>query len=453
MGGPPPSSPLPLSPQPAPGKPKVLGLPLWGWLGIGLVAIVGIGAVIVTSGDDDDKGTTPGNQTTVVVSTQPEETVTTEPSSGGEVAGAPDGKKGTRDAPVAAGEIADIGGGWRLQVLGVTPDAAALVAAENEFNDPPPAGSTFTLVSVAMGYFGLEDPKAAYEPSVSALGGSSVELESGCGSIPDELIVFNDLFAGGVLVGNLCFVTTPADAAGLQLYATGDFFSSDDAVFLEVAQPAAATAMAGLRGPQDGADSTPGRLQPTPLNTAAEVGDGWSVTVSSGARDITDSVLAENSFNEPPPAADVGDLASSNRCIAGAPRAIGSAGDFAARAGLGGHRFFGLGALRLGALRFGDVGRSRLVGRCRVLWLRADDHGGLVARCRPLVVVVTAGGDEGADADDRNQPDAQPTPQRQPEHLRLARRRLRRQRQWRGGWRPTHGRRRRRKTAHAARVV
>ncbi|MBK9971586.1 MAG: hypothetical protein IPP16_13040 [Acidimicrobiaceae bacterium] len=205
--------------------------------------------------------------------------------------------RGTRDAPVAAGEIADIGGGWRLQVLGVTPDAAALVAAENEFNDPPPAGSTFTLVSVAMGYFGLEDPKAAYEPSVSALGGSSVELESGCGSIPDELIVFNDLFAGGVLVGNLCFVTTPADAAGLQLYATGDFFSSDDAVFLEVAQPAAATAMAGLRGPQDGADSTPGRLQPTPLNTAAEVGDGWSVTVSSGARDITDSVLAENSFN------------------------------------------------------------------------------------------------------------------------------------------------------------
>ena len=328
MGGPPPSSPLPLSPQPAPGKPKVLGLPLWGWLGIGLVAVVGIGAVIVTSGDDDDKGTTPGNQTTVVVSTQPqdtaapdettapditepestepestepEETVTTEPSSGGEVAGAPDGTRGTRDAPVAAGEIADIGGGWRLQVLGVTPDAAALVAAENEFNDPPPAGSTFTLVSVAMGYFGLEDPKAAYEPSVSALGGSSVELESGCGSIPDELYVFNDLFAGGVLVGNLCFVTTPADAAGLQLYATGDFFSSDDAVFLEVAQPAAATAMAGLRGPQDGADSTPGRLQPTPLNTAAEVGDGWSVTVSSGARDITDSVLAENSFNEPPP--------------------------------------------------------------------------------------------------------------------------------------------------------
>jgi hypothetical protein len=218
-----------------------------------------------------------------------------------EVAGAPPGERGDRDTPVAAGSIADIGGGWRLQVLDVIADGTSLVAAESEFNDPPPAGSAFTLVKVAMGYYGLREPVTTFEPTISAVGSASVELPTDCGLVPDEVDLFRDAFAGGVVVGNLCFVTTPADIDGLQLYATGEAFGEVE-VFLSAVPPAELpTALPTLVGPQDGADLTGVRRAAITLGTAVDVGDGWAVTVTGAARDITDAVLAENEFNEPPP--------------------------------------------------------------------------------------------------------------------------------------------------------
>ena len=59
--------------------------------------------------------------------------------------------------------------------------------------------------------------------------------------------------------------------------------------------------MAPLPGPQPGALSTPARLAPTPIGVAADVGEGWKVTVNGAASDITDAVIAENQFNELPP--------------------------------------------------------------------------------------------------------------------------------------------------------
>jgi hypothetical protein len=321
-------------PTPPPSGPrKIGGLPVWGWLAIAIAALAAVGGVIVlTGGDDDDKEvgpattfavppteatsnpTTPDATTEVTITapentepeaTEPDEsdTTVTLPDDNGtdEIAGSPAGQRGTRDTPVPAGAIADIGGGWRLQVLGFTPDATAEVMAANEFNDPPPAGSAFTFVSVAMGYFGLDDPKSTFEPTISALGGSSVEIQSGCGLIPDDLVTFRDVFSGGVVRGNLCFVTTPADVQAMQLYAVGDWTSDNPEVFLDLAQPASATPLAAMKGPQNGAAATPDRLKANPLGTTAEVGDGWSVTVTGAAHDITDAVIAENSFNTPPP--------------------------------------------------------------------------------------------------------------------------------------------------------
>jgi hypothetical protein len=109
------------------------------------------------------------------------------------------------------------------------------------------------------------------------------------------------MFSGGVLTGNVCFITTPEDIEGLQLYAIGDWLASDPEVFLELAQPASATPLAAIKGPQEGAAATPSRLKPNPVGTTGEVGEGWSVTVTGAAHDITDAVVAENSFNTAPP--------------------------------------------------------------------------------------------------------------------------------------------------------
>jgi hypothetical protein len=226
---------------------------------------------------------------------------TTQPTSADDVvAGAPEGIGGDRNSPVPAGTIADIGGGWRLQVIAVEDDATATVAGANDFNDPPPDGSRFTIVTVVLGYFGLADPVSSFEPTISAVASANTGLDSSCGVIPNELPVFEDLFSGGVLTGNLCFVTTPADAGQVQLYATTGFGDTD--VFLDASvTPAGVTPMTGLRGVQPGTTSAAARLAPNPLGTAVDVGDGWTMTVTGAAQDITDAVLAENQFSDPPP--------------------------------------------------------------------------------------------------------------------------------------------------------
>jgi hypothetical protein len=305
-------------------------------LGVWLLVVVAIGAVtgvvLATRSKDDNKASsgvtteTEADVTTAppeptgptvtnsVASSEPAFTLpiavvtepttpppTTTPTSSSEVAGSPAGVVGDRANPVPPGAIADIGGGWRLQVLNVNPDAAAVIAAENQFNDPPPPGSTFSLVTVALGYFGKEDPKSPFETTISAVASASVELPAGCGVVPQQLDSFGEIFAGGVVVGNVCFVTTPQDAGSLELYATGDLFSTDK-VFLDArTAPVAPTQMSPLTGPQAEAASTPHRTAPTPIGTPADVGGGWKMTISAPASDITDSVLAENQFNDPPP--------------------------------------------------------------------------------------------------------------------------------------------------------
>ena len=301
--------------------------PHWVWL-LAVIAVAAGVVAVAASSNDNNKATSSGTSQSEssgapVVSTSPPQTdsvasATTEPatttatdetttvptttaSAADEVAGAPAGVKGDRSKPVPAGAIADIGAGWRLQILNVNPDAAAVVAAENQFNEPPPAGSTLTLVTVALGYFGLDDPKSAFDTTISAVGAGNVELTGQCGVLPQELDSFGEIFAGGVVVGNICFVTTPQDAGALQVYASGGFFGGDQ-VFLDGSiAPANAVPMAALPRPQSGAASTSARLGPKPIGTPADIGSGWKLTVTGPATDITDQVLADNQFNAAPP--------------------------------------------------------------------------------------------------------------------------------------------------------
>lgn len=333
---------------------KVLFAPMWAILAVGIVLIGVIGIVVATGGDDDKSvatertddtrprrtvdteasdTTTPETNPpktdppetnppkTDPPETDPRETdpretdpattepattevVTTEPAAtGDEIAGAPAGAKGTHASPLAPGQVADLGDGWRVQILDVIADGAAQVAAENEFNDPPPAGKTFSLVTLAVGYFGLQDPTSPFSGlNISAVGAANVQLDNSCGSIPDDLYVFGDMFAGAVVTGNVCFVTTPDDAPALQVYAEPFASFSGDEVYLDAsAAPTGAVAMTALQGVQAGAAASTPRTAPIAVGTPTDIGGGWQLTVSAGAHDITDAVSAENQFNDPPP--------------------------------------------------------------------------------------------------------------------------------------------------------
>ena len=251
--------------------------------------------------------TLPSLPTTVTDSIPPVTTVVgpDEPADGEEIAGAPSGERGTHADPVAVGEVADIGGGWRMQVLQVTLDGTSAVMEHNQFNDPPPPGSQFTLVRVALGYFGVEEPTSLFYPTLNVFGADEAELDGSCGTIPDDVVTFTEVFAGSVTVGNLCAVTTPEDGDVLQISARGALFSFDeDPVFLALSPALAESAepsIEPLPGPQPGAERTPDRESPTPVGTPVDLGEGWTFTVDAAAADITDAVLGENTFNDPPP--------------------------------------------------------------------------------------------------------------------------------------------------------
>jgi hypothetical protein len=302
---------------------------VWAWIILAVAAVGAVVAVAASSSDDDSNeasattveveatepvveetapeiSVTPEATVESVPATEPAETEaptteeTTPSEDSGSIEGAPPGVQGSHADPVPAGQVADMGQGWRLQILNLTPDGTAAVAAENEFNSPPPAGSAFTLVEVALGYFGRDDPATPFLTTISAVGAANTELSADCGVIPQQLDVFSDLFAGGLVTGNLCFVTTPEDQAALQLYTEVGF--GEDQVFLNASTaPSGVTPMAGLPGPQPGAAATPARLSPISIGTATDVGEGWQATVTGPASDITDTVLSENPFNEPPP--------------------------------------------------------------------------------------------------------------------------------------------------------
>jgi hypothetical protein len=243
-----------------------------------------------TSPDDTRPGdTSPDDQ---------DEPPADEPSSGDLLAGAPDGVTGTRESPVPSGQFADLGNGWRLQIVDVIDDDTDRLV-DGSFLPPPPAGSAYTTVTVRLGYYGLDDPASGYDLLLSGVGASSVELDDSCAFGVRSIQGVVDIFSGGVATGELCFTTTPDDAAVLQIYAD-DYLGNEVFLDASTADPGA-PALPTFSGPQPGAAATPARLDPTPIGTPADLGDGWTLTVVGPVVDITDQILAENSFNVPEP--------------------------------------------------------------------------------------------------------------------------------------------------------
>ena len=301
------STPISAITEPAPPvTEKQSGFPAWGWI-VAIVAVLGGSAValIVLGGEDKKSNTTVvelGRDTTIATPSSDNPGTSDSPTTSVGGGSTPVGATGTRDAPVPVGQIADLGGDWRLQVLDVIPDAGEVMAANDEFYDAPPAGTTYMMVKLALGYFGTEDPKIGYEPDLAVLGSANIALDNFClATVPDEVDFFNYLFSGGVVIGNACFIA-PIDQAGtFQLFGKGDFFA-DEGVYLELGTPASPVQpMSNLAGPQPGAASTAARLAPAAIGVATAVGTDWQVTVTGAARDITSAVLAENQFNSPPP--------------------------------------------------------------------------------------------------------------------------------------------------------
>ena len=97
-------------------------------------------------------------------------------------------------------------GSWR--------DITAQVLADNQFNDPPPAGAAFVGFDVELTLLeaSKEPLSAGFNITWEILGGATLRVYSessfsdifGCGMFDDEFDTFAEVFAGGTLTGTIC---------------------------------------------------------------------------------------------------------------------------------------------------------------------------------------------------------------------------------------------------------
>lgn len=207
---------------------------------VALVAGVGIGSTM--GGDDEEPAASPS--ATSAPFTVPEgsgetddsgDVVVDETSPETTEAPASDSGAGTRDDPIPLGEAADTGDGWTVTVVDVNFDAAAAIAAENQFNEPPAAGRQFVMPTLEVTYDGTEAQANTFELGITAVGDGNVEyggsFDDSCGVTPNGLTDANDLFQGGSVTGTVCWSVETADIDSLVMIVEPSFSFEENPVF------------------------------------------------------------------------------------------------------------------------------------------------------------------------------------------------------------------------------
>ncbi|MDW3217209.1 MAG: hypothetical protein R8F63_01240 [Acidimicrobiales bacterium] len=209
---------------------------------------------------------------------------------------------------------------WNV-VVSPPADVTAAVLAANQFNDPPPDGVVFAgfRVEMTLASAGKEPLSPSFNFSWEILGGATataydaftVELEGfGCGVTPDDFDDFSEVFVGGTLDGLVCIPLPSEDLSDPGTAVAVHHISDSRTVFAADGSPGVA---APVPAPRDDINSGSGdgtRVAPHPYGGPVEItldtfgdadGSVWSVQVER-PEDITDAVLADNQFIEPPPA-------------------------------------------------------------------------------------------------------------------------------------------------------
>lgn len=95
-----------------------------------------------------------------------------------------------------------------------------MIAAENQFNDPPDPGHVYVLARVQAKYTGSIIGTAWLDLDFYLLGDSNVFYEKAWAVVPDQLSDQPDVLPGGTIVGNVEFMVPANEVDSLLLVAT-----------------------------------------------------------------------------------------------------------------------------------------------------------------------------------------------------------------------------------------
>jgi hypothetical protein len=142
---------------------------------------------------------------------------------------------GTRENPVLMNTWIDLGDGWHVRVIDSIPDATELVMDENPFNDPPEDGKQFFIAEIEATYFGSDSGRLDGTYRFRAVGQRAVTYSTftdSCGVYPTP-VIDTDVFAGGVISGNICWSIDSQDESTLVMFDDG-FMTSSDRIYLDL---------------------------------------------------------------------------------------------------------------------------------------------------------------------------------------------------------------------------
>ncbi|MGB3325219.1 MAG: cupredoxin domain-containing protein, partial [Mycolicibacterium fortuitum] len=192
--------------------------------------------------------------------------------------GAEPGSK--RDDPVPMGTEARVGD-YAVTVLEVTPNADAMVAEANQFNDPPAEGRQYVIARVSITYVGADSGTPWVNLSFRAVGNRNVGYSiggDGCGVVPDGLSDTPELFEGGQIETNVCWSIETVDVDSLVMYAE-QYFADGGRVWFSLD----ATAKPPMSGQKHQASAT---ATPDSKASAGTVVEVETVDVAFQPRDL-----------------------------------------------------------------------------------------------------------------------------------------------------------------------
>ncbi|WP_166787160.1 DUF4190 domain-containing protein [Cryobacterium sp. TMT2-23] len=126
---------------------------------------------------------------------------------------------GTRENPAPLGTTVVVKNAgvpaWEVTLNASTLDANAAMAAENQFNDAPAAGSQWAMVPVTVKYVGTETGNPAFDLTFSfvSAAGTTHQVFDHIAMGPNELSATNDLYPGATATGNVVIEVPSADVA------------------------------------------------------------------------------------------------------------------------------------------------------------------------------------------------------------------------------------------------
>ncbi|HWK81109.1 MAG TPA: cupredoxin domain-containing protein [Thermomicrobiales bacterium] len=208
-----------------------------------------------------------------------------------------------RSAPLGIGKPGKIGD-YSVTVLDVTPNANEIIAAENQFNDPPKDGNQYLIARVAVLYSGNESGKPAFELSFKVVGDRGVAyttFDDSCGVVPEGLNDAPELFEGGEVELNLCWSVSSAEIDSLMMYVEPLLNMDDERVWFSLGGNGGATGTPTADSSARTVVKESSRKRPIPVGSIGLVGD-YEVSVDNVTPNADDIIAAENQFNDPPAA-------------------------------------------------------------------------------------------------------------------------------------------------------